>query len=163
MDGDAIGVEAFNRLATPAAERLLAACCAAPEWVRALERGRPYPDRAALLAAADAALAALGEEGLDAALAGHPRIGERVTAGASAREQAGVRGDRIRARLAEANRVYEEKFGHVYLVCAAGRDGEELLAVLQARLGNDPATERQVMRTELGRINRLRLIDRVTG
>lgn len=163
MDGDAIGVDAFNRLPPPAAARLLMACCASPGWVRALEQGRPYPDRAALLAAADTALAGLGEAEIDAALAGHPRIGERVTAGASAREQAGVRGAEIRARLAEANRVYEERFGHVYLVCAAGRGGEELLAVLRERLGNDPETERQVMRGELGQINRLRLIARVTG
>ncbi len=59
--------------------------------------------------------------------------------------------------LAEGNREYENRFGHVYLVCASGRSGEELLDVLRSRLGNDPAHERTVVRTELGSINRLRL------
>ena len=59
--------------------------------------------------------------------------------------------------LAEGNREYENRFGHVYLVCASGRSGEELLDVLRSRLGNDPAYERTVVRTELGSINRLRL------
>jgi 2-oxo-4-hydroxy-4-carboxy-5-ureidoimidazoline decarboxylase len=68
-----------------------------------------------------------------------------------------VSGDATLAALAEGNREYEARFGHVYLVCASGRSGEELLAVLRSRLGNDPATERRVVRAELGKINRLRL------
>ena len=66
-------------------------------------------------------------------------------------------GDDVRAALAEGNRAYEERFGHVYLVCATGRSGPELLAVLRSRLRNDPAYERTVVRDELGKINRLRL------
>lgn len=108
------------------------------------------------MAAADAGLAALDDAEIDEALAGHPRIGDRPTSAKSAREQSGV-GDDVRSALAEGNRAYEAKFGHIYLVCAAGRGGEELLAILRARLDNDPATERQVMRTELAKINRLRL------
>jgi 2-oxo-4-hydroxy-4-carboxy-5-ureidoimidazoline decarboxylase len=69
----------------------------------------------------------------------------------------------VRSALGEGNRAYEAKFGHIYLVCAAGRSGEELLAILRARLDNDPATERQVMRTELMKINRLRLAGLVTA
>nr|MBA3991602.1 2-oxo-4-hydroxy-4-carboxy-5-ureidoimidazoline decarboxylase [Propionibacteriales bacterium] len=57
---------------------------------------------------------------------------------------------------------YERRFGHVYLVSAAGRTGEELLAVLRGRLDNDRETERQVVRRELARITRLRL-ERVVG
>ena len=89
-------------------------------------------------------------------MAGHPRIGERSTHAASQREQSGV-GDDVRDALAEGNREYEQRFGHVYLVCASGRSGDELLAVLRSRLGNDPAHERTVVRAELGDINRLRL------
>ncbi len=65
--------------------------------------------------------------------------------------------------LADGNRAYEAKFGHVYLVCASGRSAEELLAVLQQRLGNDPVTERAVVRRELGLINRIRLVRLVEG
>ena len=130
--------------------------CASRRWVDLLAGAAPYGDLPSLLTAADAALAALDEADVDEALAAHPRIGERSDHASSQREQAGV-GDEVRAALAAGNREYEQRFGHVYLVCASGRSGEELLAVLRRRLGNDPAYERTVVRDELGKINRLRL------
>ncbi|KAF0849016.1 2-oxo-4-hydroxy-4-carboxy-5-ureidoimidazoline decarboxylase [Nocardia caishijiensis] len=157
-----MGLAEFNALPDDAAEQLLLACCSSPRWAAALAAARPYVTVVSLLDAADAAADALDEVEIDAALAGHPRIGERAT-GTAAHEQAGVTGDDVRARLAEGNRTYEEKFGHIYLVCAAGRDGEELLAVLQSRLDNDVTTERQVMRNELAKINRLRLTQLVAS
>jgi len=63
----------------------------------------------------------------------------------------------VRTTLVRANRNYEARFGHVYLVCADGRSGQELLSVLHERLGNDAATERAVLRDELSKINRIRL------
>jgi len=157
-------IAAFDALPQPEAERLLRGCCAATAWARAVAAGRPYGSTDALLAAADTALAALDEPGLDEALAGHPRIGERSASAASTREQAGVlRSDEaVLTALAEGNRAYEERFGHVYLVCATGRSGADLLAVLEQRLGNDPATERVRTRAELGKINRIRLAQLVT-
>mgnify|MGYP001122148948 CR=1 FL=1 len=106
-----------------------------------------------------AASDALRDSDLDDALDGHPRIGDRVSSGVSAREQAAVTtaGDEVRDALALGNRAYEARFGHVYLVCASGRSAEDLLATLQARLANDPATERKVALGELADINRLRL------
>ena len=59
--------------------------------------------------------------------------------------------------LADGNQAYEHRFGHIYLVCATGRSGPELLALLQERLGHDPAAEWQVVRSELEKINRIRL------
>lgn len=140
----------------------LHACCAAESWVNRIVAGRPYPDEAALLSASDAATAELDDTGLAQALAGHPRIGERVAAGHGAwsrQEQSGVAGAGadVRAQLAEANAAYEQQFGHVYLVCATGKSADELLALCRARLDNDPATERGVVSTELAKINRLRL------
>jgi 2-oxo-4-hydroxy-4-carboxy-5-ureidoimidazoline decarboxylase len=88
------------------------------------------------------------------AIAGHPRIGARA-AGQSAAEQSGV-ADSSRAALADGNREYEERFGHVYLICATGLSGEEMLAALRERLGNDPRTERKVATTELRKITVLR-------
>ena len=63
----------------------------------------------------------------------------------------------VLARLRELNEAYDEKFGHVYLVFANGRPADELLAILEQRLRNDPATERRVLRMELAKINRSRL------
>jgi 2-oxo-4-hydroxy-4-carboxy-5-ureidoimidazoline decarboxylase len=149
----------FDTLPVADAESALLECCAAPEWASALAADRPYGSVPALLERADAVLAGMPEEQVDLALAGHPRIGERPVHASSAREQSGVAGapDDVLATLAEGNRAYEQRFGHVYLVCADGRPAAELLAVLRSRLGNDPTTERAVLRTELGKINRIRL------
>jgi 2-oxo-4-hydroxy-4-carboxy-5-ureidoimidazoline decarboxylase len=154
----------FDALPPADAERALRACCASTRWAQTVAAGRPYGSSAALLAAADAALAALDECDLDQALAGHPRIGERSRSTTSAREQGGVltSDDAVLTALAEGNRAYEARFGHVYLVCATGRSGAELLAVLRDRMGNDPATERSRTRDELGKINRIRLAQLVT-
>ncbi|MFC9435977.1 2-oxo-4-hydroxy-4-carboxy-5-ureidoimidazoline decarboxylase [Nocardia sp. NPDC057030] len=159
MTDDEAGLAGFHALPEAAATEALLACCSSPEWARVLVAGRPYPSVDALLAAADAALADLPEAEIDRALAGHPRIGERADTAASAREQAGVAtaDDAVRSALAAGNRAYEARFGHIYLVCASGRSGDELLAILAARLGNDAETERRVMRTELAKINRIRL------
>ncbi|MEE6262020.1 2-oxo-4-hydroxy-4-carboxy-5-ureidoimidazoline decarboxylase [Plantactinospora sonchi] len=157
-------LEDFNRGPAEVVERELTACCAVPEWARAVAAGRPYPDLASVLDVADRALRALGWDEVARALAAHPRIGERA-AGAgreaawSRREQAGVDGadDSTRAALAEANRAYERRFGHLFLVFANGRGDVELLAAARARLGNDPATERAVVHEELRQIALLRL------
>ena len=85
-----------------------------------------------------------------------------MVADASRPVSAAPSAETVRA-LADGNRAYEAKFGHVYLVCASGRSADELLAVLQQRLGNDPVTERAVVRRELGLINRIRLVRLVEG
>jgi 2-oxo-4-hydroxy-4-carboxy-5-ureidoimidazoline decarboxylase len=156
-------IDDFNRAADD--ERLRSAlreCCAAVSWVDRIIAGRPYPDEPALLSASDAATAELDDAGLEEALAGHPRIGERAAAGHGAwsrQEQSGVAGAGadVRTELADANAAYEQRFGHVYLVCATGKSAEELLAICRSRLMNDPDTELAVVRTELASINRLRL------
>jgi 2-oxo-4-hydroxy-4-carboxy-5-ureidoimidazoline decarboxylase len=149
----------FDQLPDADAEAALLACCAAPDWARRLAAARPYGTLDALLTRADAELAGLDEAQVDLALAGHPRIGERPVHAASVREQRGVAGApaSVLTALADGNRAYEQRFGHVYLVCADGRPAAELLDVLHARLANDPATERAVLRAELGKINRIRL------
>ncbi len=149
----------FNALPDDAARQALLECCSAPRWAREVASGRPYPSVDALLARSGQAAAGLADEDLRQALAGHPRIGAREPAVAGRREQAGVdQADQPLLRaLAEGNRAYEDRFGHIYLVCATGRSGPELLALLRDRLGHDPATEWQVVRSELDQINRIRL------
>ena len=122
--------------------------------------GRPYADLAALQRAADEVWLGLGPEDWLEAFAAHPRIGEGGGASAdwSRQEQAGVGGSAdVQQRLARANAEYEARFGHVFLISAAGRDADEVLAALTDRLGNDPATELRVAAEEHRRITRLRL------
>lgn len=162
-------LEEFNAApAGPLRSRLLQLTAAAG-WADDLLAGRPYPDVAALLGRSDALVLALPEAEVDAALAAHPRIGERAAgpdaaaAARSAGEQAGMASadDALRQAMARGNAEYEKRFGRIYLVAAAGRSARELLARLEQRLGHDDATELDVVRGELARITRLRLGDAV--
>lgn len=150
---------AFNDAPDDRLRAELVACCAARDWIAALVAGRPYATLAQLYAASDAASAELTDAGFAEALAGHPRIGDRPSGEWSRQEQsvAACAGAEVRARLAAANAGYEQRFGHIYLVCASGRSAEELLAVCESRLANDPSTERGVALAELAKISRLRL------
>jgi OHCU decarboxylase len=77
----------------------------------------------------------------------------------SAREQgtAAAADATARAALAEANEAYERRFGRIYIVCAAGRSAEEMLADITVRMQNDPDRERAVAAEEQRKITRLRL------
>jgi 2-oxo-4-hydroxy-4-carboxy-5-ureidoimidazoline decarboxylase len=75
--------------------------------------------------------------------------------GQSAAEQAGVQ-DASRAALVAGNVEYEERFGHVFLICATGLSGAEMLCSLRERLTNDPLAERSVATAELLKITVLR-------
>jgi 2-oxo-4-hydroxy-4-carboxy-5-ureidoimidazoline decarboxylase len=156
------GLARFN--ARRDAEDSLLACCASPVWARAVAGGRPYPDRAALLDHARRTLDGLDWPQIRLALDAHPRIGERpagtgVEAAWSRTEQSGMDTSpaSVRAELAEANRAYEQRFDHVFLIFATGRTDTEMLAAARRRLGNDETTERGEVRAELTRIVALRL------
>ena len=163
----------FNGLPADAARQALLDCCSSARWADAVAAGRPYASVAGLHGRSDAAVTGLAPGDLRDALAGHPRIGERtggrggqgdarddsVADGWSRAEQAGLAGTAAATMqaLADGNAAYERRFGHIYLVCATGRTAGELLALLTARLENDPDTEWGVVRSELQQINRIRL------
>jgi 2-oxo-4-hydroxy-4-carboxy-5-ureidoimidazoline decarboxylase len=120
---------------------------------------RPFASDAALFADAERAWWALGREDWLEAFGGHPRIGQHAADAWARSEQAGVSGagEDTRAALAHGNRAYEERFGHVFLICATGKSATELLGALRGRLGNDPATELRIAAAEQAKITRLRL------
>jgi 2-oxo-4-hydroxy-4-carboxy-5-ureidoimidazoline decarboxylase len=167
MDGESMTIEEFDRLDPAAAAEVLATCAAIDTWVEPLVRDRPFGTREALLEAAAASAADWTNAEVDAALAHHPRIGERpdtARLGAansehSAREQAGMATAAVdlRAAIAAGNLTYEARFGRVFLIRAAGRSPEQILAELTTRLDNDDATEDAVVARELGQIALLRL------
>jgi len=153
-------LDAFNAAPAEAAERDVLACCASRAFARAMTGGRPYRDPAAMLAAVDAAFEALTWDDIVEAMSEHPRIGDRaVRTGVSAAEQSGAAAasDQVRQALADGNLAYEQRFGHVFLICASGLSGQEMLTSLQARLANDEETERTVVRAELLKITQLRM------
>ncbi|HYK29657.1 MAG TPA: 2-oxo-4-hydroxy-4-carboxy-5-ureidoimidazoline decarboxylase [Streptosporangiaceae bacterium] len=149
----------FNELPAAAAKEQMIACCSSPPWADAMEAGRPYPSVDDAIARSAQIVARLTDEDLAAALAGHPRIGDRQAQGRSRQEQSGAMAatGATRQALAAANVEYEQRFGHIYLVCASGRTGDELLELCRNRLSNDSSTEWQVVRGELQQINEIRL------
>ena len=119
---------------------------------------RPFGSKEDLFAAADVAWSECGPADFHEAFAHHPRIGAHVT-GKEAGEQAGAlsASSSTKEKLAQVNREYEERFGHIYIVCATGRSAEQMLAIARERLNNDPDEELQTAAEEQRKIMQLRL------
>ncbi|MEU5576763.1 2-oxo-4-hydroxy-4-carboxy-5-ureidoimidazoline decarboxylase [Streptomyces huasconensis] len=154
------GIARFNALAEPAATAALHEACASSAWGSKLLSRRPYATAEDLFAASDAAMAELTSDDLAEAMAGHPPIGRPKPGDpTSSREQRGMAGasGELKAEMLELNLAYQEKFGHVFLICATGRTGEQMRDAVKERIGNSPEQEREIVRAELGKINRIRL------
>ena len=165
---EGVGVDAVEAFNTLPADRLagdLLACLAAPEWGARILAGRPYEKRVEIVAMADAAARALTWSQVALGLSAHPRIGQRAQGASqeaawSRREQSAATrsgDDATKEALVRANREYEQRFGHVFLIFASGRSQEQILAAARERLANDDETERAIVADELRRIALLRL------
>lgn len=159
-----IALHDFNHLPENDAMALLHPCVALPGWVGALVRGRPYSNREALFAAAQALTRRWGEAELTQALSAHPRIGEKPAGpqaeAALSRQEQGAVNDRdtgLAQALREGNARYEARFGRVFLIRAKGRSGEAMLQALHARLDNSEAQEVAAALEQLREITLLRL------
>ena len=154
----------FNDGPADRAVQALRVCNAAPRFAAEIASGRPYRDVETLVSRAEEVARALPWDDVAIALAAHPRIGDRVEgssaeAESSRREQSSV-GDAdaaTRDALVDGNRRYEERFDHVFLIRAAGRSPEEMLAELRRRLANDPDAERAEVVEQLAQITELRV------
>jgi len=157
-------LEAFNRADREEAIAALRPCLDIDRWCAEVADARPFGSVDELVAWAEVAASPFTAAEVEGALAHHPRIGERA-AGADAEaamsraEQAGVDPDdaEIAAALAAGNRAYEERFGRVFLIRAAGRSAREMLDALTERLGHTPAEEEPVVAEQLREIAVLRL------
>jgi 2-oxo-4-hydroxy-4-carboxy-5-ureidoimidazoline decarboxylase len=165
--GHNVRLEEFNAVEREAALEVLRPCLDVQRWLTEVVDGRPYASLSDLETAARKAADPLTAEEVESALAHHPRIGERA-AGSSAEatlsrtEQAGLQtSDDVLAQLEAGNRAYEERFGRVFLIRAAGRSSEEILAALETRLDNDPDTEERLVADQLREIALVRLAGRV--
>ena len=151
----------FDALPRATAVAALLTVCHSHRWAEAVADGRPYRDLETVQDAADEIWQHLDAADWREALDGHPRIGEQggTSAEFSRQEQAGMSGaaDDVRAAIAAGNRRYEDRFGHVFLISAAGRAPVEILAELERRLHNPPDVELRVAAEEHRRITRMRL------
>lgn len=137
--GERAGLERLNGLPDDAAREELLACCSSARWVAEVASGRPFASAGEIMARSDAAVAGLTQADLEQALAGHPRMGGGSRAGAAAGSGAAAGHPGHEAGAAAAWSRQEQ--------------GQQL----RERLGNDPAAEWDVVRRELGKINRIRL------
>lgn len=161
------GLRRLNSLQPSDAESEFLKCCGSKAWARGMRQHLPFRDVSGLLETAKSVWWSLKPEDWLEAFRSHPKIGEQKAAAEvskaslswSTKEQAGVSkaSTATKELLADLNRRYEEKFGFIYIVCATGKSSDELLAILQERLGHDSKTELQVAAREQAQITELRL------
>ena len=159
-----MSLDAFNEADRDEAIAMLRPCLDIDRWCSQVADARPFGSVDELLAWAEVAASPFTPSEVEGALAHHPRIGERPTgAGAEAAmsrsEQSGVdpADAEVAAALAAGNRAYEERFGRVFIIRAAGRSGTEILDQLRLRLDNTDELERAETIEQLVQIALLRV------
>ncbi len=160
-------LDALNRLSEADATAAFIQCCTAQRWVERMVIDRPFESLPEMLEISDRIWEECDVDDYLEAFEGHPRIGDveslakkyANTKGWAGGEQKGVEGAdaSVIQRLADGNKQYEEKFGHIFIVCATCKSATEMLALLEARMANDPKTEVMVAAEEQNKITRLRL------
>lgn len=167
MQFDKIAIERINRLDEEAFRAELHRCCGSRSWVEMMLARRPFTDDAALSRAAEEIWFSLTKADWLEAFSHHPKIGDienlrekfQNTLQWAKNEQSAVdrASEETIKKLAETNQAYENRFGYIFIVCASGKSAEKMLAILQNRLGNEPAEELQIAAREQSKITALRL------
>jgi len=157
----------LNQASPSEAAKALFRCCGCAGWARAVAEARPFANEEALFEAAEREWSRASREDVLEAFSHHPRIGDREalkgrfpSTGAWAEGEQGAvaaADESVLDELAAANRDYEARFDHIFIVCASGKAAPEMLSLLRARLANDPAAELGIAAGEQMKITRLRL------
>jgi 2-oxo-4-hydroxy-4-carboxy-5-ureidoimidazoline decarboxylase len=160
-------LDQLNRLSEADAAAAFEQCCGAARWVERMVIGRPFESLPEMLEISDTIWDECDVDDYLEAFTHHPRIGDveslakkyANTKSWASGEQKGVEGadHAVIERLATGNASYEERFGHLFIVCATGKSATEMLALLEARMPNDPKAEVMVAAAEQNKITRLRL------
>lgn len=160
-------LESLNSFSLEEAIREFKKCCGTFAWAKKMAEARPFADKDELHAKADRIWNTLAPADWREAFDHHPRIGGSdelrkkfaETNEWASEEQRGVSGAPIDviSALTEANRNYEARFGHIFLVCATGKTAAEMLAILESRMKNTPEAELKVAAGEQAKITSLRL------
>jgi len=158
-------LEDWNRLEQETATKIILPCNGSLAWAIGVVNLYPFETPDELFAASDKVWLALPEKDWQQAFDSHPRIGEHKAKAATAQslkwstgEQSAANPDEAtQAALAAANKEYEQRFGRIFIVCATGKSAAEMLAILQRRLANDPATELKEAAEQQRQITQIRL------
>jgi OHCU decarboxylase len=160
-------IDRLNSIPSDQAEAEFLKCCGSQRWAQQMAEQRPFTNHDELNATADRIWWAMDPQDWLEAFHSHPKIGEKKPAAAASKEalrwseseQSGTRDSarQTMEELAELNRHYEEKFGFIYIVCASGKNAEEMLAILRDRLSNTTDEELRNAAAEQAKITALRL------
>jgi len=160
--------EGLNVLSEADAREVLANCCGAKRWVAGVLLARPYQSRGALKTMAQTVWSKMDRADILEAFEHHPRIGADLdalrkkfskTAGLSEAEQSSVASasESTLIALRDANKRYETRYGHIFIVCATGKSAAEMLAILESRMNNEIDAELKIAANEQAKITQLRL------
>jgi 2-oxo-4-hydroxy-4-carboxy-5-ureidoimidazoline decarboxylase len=157
----------FNTLPEDSLIEELTRCCGSSAWVQRMLSFIPADDLVELLEDAEEQWYKCSQEDWKEAFDHHPKIGDvrslkkkfANTENWASDEQEGVKqaSSKTLEELAKANRLYEEKFGYIFIVCASGRSAEEMLDILRSRLKNAEEKEIRIAADEQNKITKLRL------
>ena len=161
------GLQWLNSLPRENAVAEFLKCCGSESWAAKLEENRPFKSVEELYSSAETTWWALSSADWLEAFSAHPKIGEQKAGSQgsatsqtwSGQEQSGINGaaQSTLERLADLNSQYEAKFGYIFIVCATGKSPQEMLAILAARIDNEPSTELPIAAGEQAKITRLRI------
>lgn len=157
----------LNDLPQDEAEATFLDCCGSQEWARRMAAARPFAMLEDLFSAASEIWFSLSLADWLEAFASHPKIGSKEkrpaqnerAAAWSEGEQSGTEtaSNDVQQQLVDINRLYEDKFGFIFIVCATGKTAEEMLAIARARANNSLETEIQLAAEEQRKITEIRL------
>lgn len=157
----------WNFLPPEEAVNEILSCCGSKAWAHGMAGQRPFSDVTTLLAASDETWGNLTTADWMEAFRSHPRIGESravhsgsamsQTWSAQEQKQVAAAGEYSKAAMADANRKYEQRFGHIFIVCATRKTAPEILEILQRRLQNDEHTELREAAEQQRQITNIRL------
>lgn len=159
-------LDTFNAAGASVLAARLRACAPIDPWIRRLVDARPFSRLEELMELASRSARDWTDEEVLGALAHHPRIGERakgLSAAETAHSAAEQSGVEDADAWVEANARYEDRFGTVFLIRAAGRSQTEMLAELERRLQLDDEQEQAERAEQLRQIALLRLSALVVG
>lgn len=142
-------------------------CCGSVNWVNKMLPFFPADDMVELLEDAEEQWYQCSKEDWLEAFTHHSKIGDidslqkkfASTAQWASGEQSGASGAsrEVLESLARGNKLYEDKFGYIFIVCATGKSAEEMLELLELRLPNSPEEEIKIAMDEQNKITKLRI------
>lgn len=146
---------------------LLEQVCSSKNWQRQVWHDSPFNSKTELYDSADKAFSHLTEEDWLEAFAGHPMIGdistleEKYNQGKSLSEgeqsQVSTASKSTLKQLLKLNQEYLKLYGFIFIVCATNKSAEQMLELLQQRLGNSRNLELLNASVEQRKISQIRM------